>query len=184
MKKCNYLKKVVVLSVLIVSTGIYSWGQMPENRNRGDFEHNALNLTESQKEQVKSFKLEFIKYNTPLKNSLQIKEAELHAKSVGDNVDIKSVNKLIEEIGDIKTQLEKNKFAQKQKIRNILNDEQKVIFDAKPGKHGFMGRRGHKMHKDNRTMNDKCKCGERTDHKKGRGKMKPDSDQNELEVLE
>ncbi len=152
MKTKNLLRglaTVGLLSILVIGT---AWSQKSESQrseNRPGMQcrqGDDLKLSEEQKEQMKSLRLEFMKEMTPLKNELEVKRATLKSVSVGDNVDMKKANNLIEEIGDLKTEMAKKQFAQKQKIRNILNDEQKILFDARGGNKGFEGRGGQKGH--------------------------------------
>ncbi len=168
----------------MVSIAGTSWSQMPERKNiEGDKQgRNGMNLTEEQREQMKTFKIEFIKDISPLKNEIEVKNAQLHAASVGDNIDVKKVNKLIEEIGDLKTQIAKKHFAHKQEIRSILNDEQKVLFDSKPEGHGLM-EKNRRMHKRGDMMNGNNKEGNHPHYKKCE-KRKCPIEEEESEILE
>ncbi len=185
MKKRNYLKRTLLSSILLVFISVISWCQMPPKGDRESHGHKLLNLSDDQKEQMKTFKLEFIKQITPLENELEVKNAQLHAKSIGDNIDIKSVNKLIDEIGDIKTQIAKDKFAHRLKMRSILNDEQKIIFDAKPDRHNMAGKGEMEMHNKGKMMHNRGECDGKCHQQKGKFKenKEPSSDQKEIEEL-
>ncbi|MFC2089005.1 Spy/CpxP family protein refolding chaperone, partial [Calditrichota bacterium] len=89
-------------------------------------------LTDEQKEQIKELKTDHLKATLPLKNQLHEKETHLQTVSTGDNVNLTTVNKIIDEISAIKTQLAKSRAAHRQQIRKILTDEQRVIFDSHP----------------------------------------------------
>jgi len=146
--KTNKISKSVVVSFLIAILFVGSaWtienkGQAFEGRkgfNNGTVQ--MLKLTPEQREQGKTIKLKFIKELTPIKNELKVKMATLEALSTGDNVDVKAVNKLLEEIGKLKVEIAKKQFAQKQAFRNILTEDQKILFDANPHKEHFKGRK-------------------------------------------
>jgi Spy/CpxP family protein refolding chaperone len=165
MKTKNLLRglaTVGLLSILVIGT---AWSQKSQNQRpankagmqciQGDY----LKLSDEQKDQMKSLRLEFMKEMTPIKNELEVKKATLKSVSVGDNVDAKKANNLIEEIGDLKTEMAKKQFAQRQKVRNILNDEQKILFDAHAGNKEGKGRGG----KNGQMMKRGMKNGERSE---------------------
>ncbi len=149
MKK-NSLQKVTsviaLIGVLIIGS---AWGYGDGQGSRaktgnGEFQSmRGLDLTDTQKEQIKAMRVDFMKELTPMRNNMGIKMAELKAASAGDNVDTKAVNKLMDDIGAMRTAMAKKQFANKQKVRNLLSDEQKVMFDA----HCAQGMRGAKQGK-------------------------------------
>lgn len=176
MKTKYALKGVAVIGLLIVLVVGTAWSQKPSDEKtqekgnmRGPQCKGMMKLTEEQSENMETIKLEFMKETTPLKNEMKVKEAQLDAASVGDNVDIKKVNALIEEIGKLKVEMAKNRFAHKQKVRNILSDEQKIMFDANAGEKGFRGRGNGNGNKGQMEQ-----CGEK---KGGRHGKRNDSDQ-------
>ncbi|MGQ1787471.1 Spy/CpxP family protein refolding chaperone [Saccharicrinis sp. GN24d3] len=140
-KRVKLMTAFALMGVLIIGS---AWGYGDQDGRRGKAGHgefgpkNGLNLTDAQKEEIKALKISFMKDMTPVKNEIGIKMAELKAASTGDNVDTKAVNRLLDEIGKLKTEVAKKLFANKQKVRSLLTDEQKVIFDA----HAAKGRRG------------------------------------------
>ena len=66
-----------------------------------------------------SFKGKFYKGDYTFKKRAWYQNGRAQAASVGDNVDIKTVNKLIDEIGEIKATMAKRHFANKQKVRAL-----------------------------------------------------------------
>lgn len=89
-------------------------------------------LTDEQKEQIKELEISHMKETLSLRNQLGEKEARLRTLSTDGNVDMNSIFELIEEIGDLKTQMMKQQAALHQGIRKILTDDQRVFFDAGP----------------------------------------------------
>ena len=73
-----------------------------------------------------------------------------------DNPDRSEIENLVEEIGTIRTSIQKARINHHQEVRAQLTEEQRVIFDTRmqrgfgPGHgmgHGFGGRRGYRgMH--------------------------------------
>lgn len=87
------------------------------------------NLTEEQKEQLHGFGLEMEKEALPLHNAIGEKEAQLKTLSTSNNYNSSKVESLIEEIGEVKIELEKLKAGQIPKIKSILTDEQLAAFN-------------------------------------------------------
>ena len=85
-------------------------------------------LTEEQKDQMKSIHVATEKAILPVKNEIGEKEARLRTLVTADTYDERAVNKLLEEIGDLKTEVEKAKVASIQKVKEVLNDEQLLVF--------------------------------------------------------
>lgn len=90
----------------------------------------CLKLTDDQKTQMQAIRLENQKKSTPLKAQLGIKKAELKALQVAEKTDVKAVNAKIDEIAKVEAELMKLAVDGKMKTRALLNDEQKVKFDA------------------------------------------------------
>lgn len=128
--------KILIIFILILltalTTGIYAqrgyrsqvWPvekerQIPEVRG----------LTEEQQEQIKNLRTDYLKDIQPLKNELKINKAKLDALLTEDNPDMNEINKLIDDNGKIQTELRKKQVSHQMEIRNLLSDEQKVIFD-------------------------------------------------------
>ncbi len=149
-KIVSVLAGVALMSVFFIGSA-FGYGNQQGQKGRaghGEFgPEKGLNLSDTQKEEVKTLKISFIKEITPIKNELGIKMAELKAASAGDNVDARAVNMLIDKISEIKATMAKKHFANKQKVRTLLNDEQKVVFDAHAGKGHKGGRHGKAMRK-------------------------------------
>jgi Spy/CpxP family protein refolding chaperone len=98
-------------------------------------------LTDEQKEQIKSIMLKTQEEMIPLKNQLGEKRARLRTLSTGDNVDVEAAESVIEEIGSLRTEIMKKHFAVRQEVRALLTDYQRVWMDSHYGKFGR-----HEMH--------------------------------------
>ncbi len=174
-KRSRVLKAATIVAlfgVLFVGSAWgYGNGQMQRGTN-GECRMagvNGMDLSEEQQSEIKELKISFVKELTPLKNELKIKKAELQAASVGDNIDKKAFYKIIDEVNSIKTQMAKKQFDHQMQVRNLLNDEQKVMFDARAGKghgynkgkmrHGAKGQHKNGMHKRGQGKGYGCKQG-------------------------
>ena len=100
-------------------------------------------LTQEQKDQLKALRLQEMKAMTQYKNQLNEYKAKLKILTTGDNVNLKDVDKVIDQMGKVKLEMAKNKLSHRMNVRALLTDDQKVMFDmhAMNGK----GKRGRGM---------------------------------------
>ncbi len=96
-----------------------------------------LDLTEEQQEKIDELRLQCMKNNSSIKNKMMEKMARLKTLTTADDIDMKAINATIDEITGLKSQLMKNKVANKMDIRNLLTDKQKIMFDNQRMKKGF-----------------------------------------------
>jgi Spy/CpxP family protein refolding chaperone len=98
-------------------------------------------ITDSQKDQLKTLRTKMMKESLPIKNKLMEQKAHLNTLSTAENPDMKSINKQIELIGKSKTEMMKVKSNFRQEVRKILTEEQRVFFDTHKGhmKHKMKG---------------------------------------------
>ena len=146
--------KLAILTVVISSLLIGVSLAQPPGKRGGDrpgiqerFLDRIPDITEDQKEQIKEFRTDHMKEVLPLRNQVGEKEAHLKSLSTADKVDMAKINKTIEEIGNLKITIAKNRAAHKQKIRNVLNEDQRIVFDSMSMKRGpHKGREGRSNH--------------------------------------
>jgi len=148
-----YLSAVLV--VLIIAGGLFAqnsqkmkrMGEARESRNfNKERMMNLPGITDEQKENMKEIRLTGMKAMQPLRNLVGEKMAKLQTLESAEKADLNAINKVIDEIASIKTAQAKIRAANKQKIRSLLNDEQRVIFDSKRHKRGQKGQRHGKGH--------------------------------------
>lgn len=106
-------------------------GQRPEQEmdNRGPRGPQIPNLTDEQKEQLHALKLDMDQSTLPIKNQVAEKEARLNTLTTASSYDAKAVDKVIEDIGDLKTDLMKLHIGQTEKVKRILTEEQLIAFN-------------------------------------------------------
>ncbi|KPK62775.1 hypothetical protein AMJ83_09845 [candidate division WOR_3 bacterium SM23_42] len=148
---------VLLVAALLLVTGS-AFAQPPgHGPERGERQHPREHgmmipdLTEAQKEQMKELRVEHMKALQPLRNQMGEKKARLRTLSTSDKVNMTEINRVIDDIGKMQTQMMKLRAQHRQDVRKLLTDEQRVIFDAhKPphqdgpphaGKH--LGRKPH-----------------------------------------
>lgn len=146
--KTMKLKKVAMTLAALMVVGLFTinsvysqrgkgWGDGPcRNQPKQPPVMAALDLNEEQQEQMKEFHTAHLKEMLPIKNKMQELKAELNTLSSGDDVDMKAVNNKIDEISDLHAKMMKMHEANRQEVREILDEEQKVLFDAFHSKRG------------------------------------------------
>lgn len=100
-------------------------------------------LKPDQKTKIEALCTDNAKKNLVYRNQLQEKKAQLNTLMTAEKADLTSINKLIDEMGKIKTEKMKAHAAHQQEIRKILDDKQRLEFDLRISRHGFMGNYGH-----------------------------------------
>lgn len=92
-----------------------------------------LNLTDDQKAKIKAQQVAFGKEALPLKNQLAEKRAHLRTLQTAQTYDANAVNATIDDIAKTESQLLKKQAANREAIRKLLNDEQRLAFDSNRG---------------------------------------------------
>jgi len=130
-------------------------GQMRKGDRKGDgkgFEQgrmqrvvNALGLSETQKEQMKNLKLEHKKMTQNLREEMQ--ELRLKQKHLlnDEKPNKKEIFSNVDRISAIQNQLAKERVVSQKEIRNILDEDQLVLFLSRP--HKMNKHRQAKMHR-------------------------------------
>ncbi|MEL7002773.1 MAG: Spy/CpxP family protein refolding chaperone [Bacteroidota bacterium] len=139
--KINALWMTVVV-LLISSVGVSAQNEREDRESRskrarmeqrGPRGPMIPDLTDEQNAKLKEIRLEGQKQKLPLRNELREKEARMKTLTTAENVDMKAINKLIEEIGAIKVKMAKIQAVQHQEVRNQLTEDQRVVFDSHAG---------------------------------------------------
>jgi Spy/CpxP family protein refolding chaperone len=89
-----------------------------------------MGLDDKQREEIKKIRTEQVKERTQTRNLLKEKRAKLEVLQIADKPDMKEINKVIDEIAAVQAKEMKAKAADRQKIRSLLTEEQRIYFDA------------------------------------------------------
>ena len=95
-----------------------------------------LDLTDEQQQQMKDLRLAHLKKTSETQSQMKIKKAELEAAIKSE----KSVDQLIDEIGKLENKLLEARIKHRIDMRNVLDDDQKIVFDQMADR---QPRRGH-----------------------------------------
>ncbi|MCK4922521.1 MAG: Spy/CpxP family protein refolding chaperone [Bacteroidales bacterium] len=90
-----------------------------------------LDLTEEQQEQMKDLRLEHQNNVMTIKNEMGVLAAEQKVLMSGDDQNLNDINKKIDEMQVLRTDLLKMSVKHRLEVRDLLTDEQKVLFDSK-----------------------------------------------------
>jgi Spy/CpxP family protein refolding chaperone len=137
MNLLNTAKVMTGVVLVLVSAGLKAQperGMRHEMFGRPDsIRHVAMipNLTEDQQKKISDLRTAHQKDMLNLRNDLAIKEAELKKYRTADKPDIALINKTIDEIGKLRTDMEKKRVSHELAVRGLLTDEQKTAFDLR-----------------------------------------------------
>ncbi|GEM_PF-2592023 len=143
-KLLTFLSVIVVLTLVFIPS--FSQGLNIKNQDfkvlkqryimADDFDN--LKLTVEQKEKIEDLRAENQKKMIELRYKLNIAHFDFQ-QIMRKNPDEKVLLKKVEEINSIKLEMEKERIKNHFKIRGILTDEQKKIFDLHFGQRLWMG---------------------------------------------
>ncbi|MBN1252476.1 MAG: periplasmic heavy metal sensor [Bacteroidales bacterium] len=143
MKTIRLKSLSVILAVMLLSFGTQLNAQRYQGKNmqnKQNFECNIPDLTDEQKSKIEVLKVSHLKEVTTHKNLMSEKRAHLNTLRTADKPDMNAINKTLDEIGALRTNMQKKSEAHRQSVRALLTDNQRVYFDA---------RKGNRMHKGN-----------------------------------
>ncbi len=111
----------------------YGHGRGPDQMDRKEMMKEKLNLSEDQEKQMKSIQTKYLGEIQSIENQLDIKRAELKA-AISAEESRKVIDGFVSEINSLNGQRFEKEIERMLEVRGILDEEQKVIFDAMAGK--------------------------------------------------
>ena len=143
MKNTRIVTTMLIAVAIFMGTSIQA--QNPNGRGmgpkgQGDDAHmkQMLDLTEQQQEQIKALKLDHYKAMKPFKAEMSELKARKKNLMSQDVVDVKAVNKVIDQQTDLMSKMQKNQVTHTLAFREILTDEQQMQLDQKRRQAGKM----------------------------------------------
>lgn len=88
------------------------------------------NLTDEQREQIQQLHLDVREQNLELRNELNEKQARLRTVTTGSTTDMDAANQLIDDMSTLRADMMKQRLQTHSQVRELLTDEQKVVFDS------------------------------------------------------
>jgi Spy/CpxP family protein refolding chaperone len=135
----------IVCGVMVLSASVTARAQLPmpppqSPRGLHDVspppQGEILNLSDQQKQQIKKLHEGVAEKELSLRNQLGEKEARLRTLTTAKKVDEAEVGKIVDEISALRHQLFKSHVSLDLKIRELLTDEQRILFDMRPRPQG------------------------------------------------
>jgi Spy/CpxP family protein refolding chaperone len=141
----NSKKSILLITTLfIIGSGIaYAQGPKAEFKGKQEMpekmqQHKGPmipDLTEKQQDQMKDLRIEHLKQVKPLRDQIHEHEAHLHTLQTADKVNMAEINKAIEDIGTLRIEIMKLDAVHHQKVRSLLTEEQRLMFDTHQPRH-------------------------------------------------
>ncbi|MDY0201435.1 MAG: periplasmic heavy metal sensor [Tenuifilaceae bacterium] len=106
-----------------------------------------LNLTPEQNEKITQLRTTHLQDMTQLHNELNVKRAQLRSLQAVNNPNLNEINSIIDEMGAIRTKIQKSSATHRASVASNLTDEQKAVYNTRRGTGagrgaGVMGRGG------------------------------------------
>jgi len=102
------------------------------DRPRAQMQYQRIpDLTGEQQDQMKDLRIDHMQEITRYRNKLAEKRASLRGLQTQDDPDMNALNTTIEEMGQVRINMHKAQAAHHQKVRDILTEEQRAVFDAR-----------------------------------------------------
>jgi len=151
MKRSKQLTIVLITGMMMI-TAVSSFAQKGQGRKAPGMSKNMpmhqncyaniSNLTEEQEKQIETLKTDHLKEMKGTFNKLNEKRARLRTLQTQDEPDMEKIYEVIEEMGDLRTEMNKARAKHHQEVRSLLNEKQKLYFD----KHQMKMHKGMKPH--------------------------------------
>ncbi len=129
----------MVIALLIGNMAIAQRG----SGQRGDFNRgerynlsDRLELTDDQQAKINEMRVAHFSATQELRDQLKTEQVKLDDLMNNDQIDQKSIEKTVNKMGEIRTELMLARVNHRIEVRSILNDEQKMKFDMMARHHG------------------------------------------------
>lgn len=136
MKRNVKLIRNSIFALLLAGMPLMVIAQQGEQKRSGmdgergeKIEERIPDLSDKQKADIQAIRTEKLKVVKDKRNILNEKNARLQTLRTSDEPDMNEIDKLIDEISDLKADIAKSEERAIQDIRALLTDEQKLKFD-------------------------------------------------------
>jgi len=134
MKKINVISSATLMLLVMMTIGTLSFAQggsgNGREQNPGGFCMNIPDLTQEQQDKIEAMRTTHQKTMLVNRNQLNVKKAQLEQLMTADKPDAAAINKMIDEMSVIKTEMQKKKAEHRLAVRSLLTDAQRVAFDS------------------------------------------------------
>lgn len=148
--KHNFLNAGILIMFLALTTTTFAQrGQGPRFDGMQQGECRIPDLTDEQQEQMKTLRIEHRSAMEEYRADMRTLRAEYADLTSGSDYDTEAASERIDALTAVKNKMMKQRLEHRNEVRNLLTDEQKVIFDQRPhGKGGKGYGKGNYHHRD------------------------------------
>ena len=129
MKKITLISALLCVSFLFISHGLYAQRFYRDGSGIEDYYY-ELNLTQEQMEKIDKLELELEKELSPLISKLRSNYVVLDDLEAQRNPDPKKIDNVWEVIYRLEEDIRNKEILHEKKVRDLLTEEQKSIFDS------------------------------------------------------
>ncbi len=109
----------------------YGQGNAPRG-GQGNGGNGPRGMSDELREKLDASRLELVKQEQPVTNKLNELNAQMRTLTTGKSIDLKKVDKLIDEKSALQLELARLHANHRQEVRSQLSDEEKIWFDNRP----------------------------------------------------
>lgn len=139
MKTRQFFTASLLLIALIFASGSELYAQRGNGqgmRQGMNYCQNIPNLTDKQSDKLTDLQTEHQKKMLNYRNQLNEKQAKLRTLQSESPAKLTTINKTIDELGDIRTDMAKERAAHRQAVRSELSEEQRTWYDSHHARRG------------------------------------------------
>ncbi|MDA3945032.1 MAG: Spy/CpxP family protein refolding chaperone [Bacteroidetes bacterium] len=120
----------ILAMLLSVNTSVYAQRGNGSGFGPGNHCMNIPDLTDDQQTKLEMMRTTQMKAMQDFRNQMGEKRARLQTLRTADKADMTAINKTIDEMSVIRTNMQKQREQHIQSVRNLLTEDQKVQFDS------------------------------------------------------
>jgi Spy/CpxP family protein refolding chaperone len=143
MKKAMIKSAGVILLAMLMATSLNAQpnrqGGRAMAKGEGEGRFATLDLTEAQSEEITSLRTEHYKLMKPLRAQMAEIKAKERTLLSGESVDLKAVDKAIDQQTDLMNQMRKLQTKHQVAVKNVLSDEQVMKLELRQRHSARMG---------------------------------------------
>lgn len=142
--KRMYLIPVVILMLLMVNTSL--WAQRGPGRQAAPRQEclNLPELSEEQKNKMNTLQTARLQESNQYRAQMDELRAKRRSLMIAEKPDMKQVNSLIDQMEKLRADHQKSQAKHHQSIRELLNPEQRAVFDNRTTQRGQYARHGQR----------------------------------------
>ncbi len=143
---------ITVISMFTAPVSAQGPGEGKGNGNgpgpgNGDCLAGIPGITAEQRSAIDKLRVKQLRSSDLIRAEIGEKQARLNTLKLAEKEDVKAIDGTIDDISKLRGDLMKQREAHRREIKALLNDEQKVYFDSKPGRGNGKGEgRGNGYH--------------------------------------